>query len=132
MKKKKKKRSTYFSHFKRVCFQTFECLHEHKYYVLCFQASKPLPHTTPSNLALFCLPMPINVNNVTSLRENCSFQFLFLILFSENTFFFYSIDDNGKVSLSMEKLAPPIHHNYNTLLKWRTWLYHETNFSFAK
>ena len=35
--KKEKKRSTYFSHFKHVRFQTFECLHKHEYYVLCFQ-----------------------------------------------------------------------------------------------
>ena len=32
--KKKRKRSKYFSLFKRVRFQTFECLHEHEYYVL--------------------------------------------------------------------------------------------------
>ena len=29
-----KKRSIYFSHFKRIRFQTFECLQEHEYYVL--------------------------------------------------------------------------------------------------
>ena len=34
-KKRRKKRSTYFSLFKRVRLKTFECLHEHEYYVLC-------------------------------------------------------------------------------------------------
>ena len=35
--KEEEKKSTYFSYFKRVRFQTFECLHEHKYYVLCLE-----------------------------------------------------------------------------------------------
>ena len=83
--------------------------------MLYFQASKLLPHMAPSKLALFCVPMPTNVNNPIPLRNNCSFQFLCLILFSDNMFFSHPIDDSGKVSLSMELLVPPTHHNYNNL-----------------
>ena len=38
--KKNKKKSTNFSLYKRVRFQTFECLHEHEYYVLWLQQYK--------------------------------------------------------------------------------------------
>ena len=57
--KKEKKREHYFSLFKRVRFQTFECLHEHKYYVLWFQLlctheiKKPSYSRTRNDLPIF-------------------------------------------------------------------------------
>ena len=82
MKQKKKERSTYFSHFKRVRFQTLECLHEHEYYVLCIYVS------------FFCdifSQYHINFRHVfgTSsqrwIHDNAPLQIIFNIFLNQNT-----------------------------------------------
>ena len=59
MNKKNKKKSTYFSLFKRVRFQTLECLHEHEYYVLCVYLIAMLSHASQDAYCLEVVGCPI-------------------------------------------------------------------------
>ena len=61
-KKKGKKKGARVFPFSKVHFQTFECLHEHEYYVLWFESSLIAQHDLRS-----FIPFALNKNEVTPL-----------------------------------------------------------------